>query len=248
MDRFNPEPIMEHRYIGVTTPSTYVLGYRVFGFRSIESLLEAVCNYHGALIAMNAEKVMRDDPELRSFVNRNVGYVDGIGVSLALRRKGIHAKKIAGVDLWQHVLRYFQDSHRVFLLGATPDVLNKTISKLRKDFPRLQLCGYHDGYFPHTMEDDILEKVITARPDIVLVALGSPKQERMISKLMVNHSALYMGLGGSFDVYCGVKSRAPTPLVRLGLEWLYRLAMEPTRINRQFVLIPFLGKVIFNRI
>jgi len=94
------------------------------------------------------------------------------------------------------------------------------------------------------LKQDLAEK----QPDIVFVAMGSPRQELLMEELLSSHQALYMGLGGSFDVYTQKKTRAPKPVIALGLEWLYRLVREPTRIKRQIVLFKYLILLLSRRL
>ena len=120
--------------------------------------------------------------------------------------------------------------------------------KLKEEFPGIQIKGYRDGFFKDGDKDKLIVELQNKKPDIVFVAQGSPRQEWLMSDLIDQHPALYMGLGGSFDVYTGLKKRAPKFYQRLGLEWFYRLLKEPTRFSRQISLQKFLIKIIFGRI
>jgi len=93
----------------------------------------------------------------------------------------------------------------------------------------------------------VLEDIKQKKPDVVFIAMGSPRQEFLMQRYLQEYKALYMGLGGSFDVYSGMKNRAPKIFVDLGLEWFYRLLKEPTRISRQLKLVKFFFKIIFDR-
>ena len=88
---------------------------------------------------------------------------------------------------------------------------------------------------------------IKKKPDVIFIAMGSPKQEFLMRDFLKKYNALYMGLGGSFDVYSGVKKRAPKIFINLGLEWLYRLLKEPTRFSRQTSLVKFFLKILFDK-
>ena len=126
----------------------------------------------------------------------------------------------------------------VFLFGAKPGVAEQAGVNLRERYSGLKIAGTHDGYF--TEDAPIVEQINQARPDMLLVCLGSPKQElwmeQYAGKLQVG---LMAGLGGSLDVFAGVVERAPERWQKLGLEWLYRLMKEPKRIGRMMKLPKF---------
>lgn len=158
---------------------------------------------------------------------------DGIGVVKAVNTLGIPlTQRITGVDL---VTFLFEEANRqkksLFLYGAKPEVVETLIVKIRKDYPHIRICGYHDGYSGDG--DQILEEAIKEGPDIILVALGIPRQEVLIDKYFDKaKKGIFIGVGGSFDVLSGMKKRAPRFFVEHNLEWLYRIIKEPKRIKR----------------
>lgn len=221
---------------------------RIFAFKSKEQLLDYVDLKKAILIALNAEKFTKKDQELDKIINENIGYADGIGAVWALRRKGHDAVKIPGAEFWLDIIEKFNKSKSFYLLGATQEIIEKTVDKLSIDFPNIDIKGFRNGFLEQGDEIAILEELKEKKPDFVFVAMGSPKQEFLMSKFLRQYPALYMGLGGSFDVYSGFKKRAPKIFIRFGLEWFYRLLKEPTRISRQINLIKFFFKIIFGKI
>ena len=128
----------------------------------------------------------------------------------------------------------------VYLIGATDEVISATVDKLNRNYPSINIAGYRNGFLD---ENDIvtLEKEISdKKPTVVFVAQGSPRQERLMQRLQLSHETIYMGLGGSFDVFTGNVKRAPRLFRENGLEWLYRLLSQPSRIKRQKSVAPFL--------
>lgn len=199
----------------------------------------------GFTVAINPEKVVRalGDRELaRTVEEATIRYPDGIGVVWAMRRRGVRTARLAGADLWLHLMRGAEAAGvDVFLLGGDPKVIDSTRRQLELQLPRLRIAGTHHGYFPPDGEPAIRNSVAASGAGIVCVAMGSPRQESLISRLRELHpGAFYMGVGGTFDVYVGKVPRAPVWMQRAGLEWLFRLARQPSRIGRQRSLLTFL--------
>lgn len=211
-------------------------------------MLDFIKDKNQLLIAINAEKLNLKNSNLTNLINNNIGYPDGIGAVLALKRKGLKSVKIAGAEFWLDIIERNYTNDSFYFIGGSNEVIEKTIVMLRIDYPNINICGYRDGYFKEEDTDCILQDIVEKKPDIVFVALGSPKQEFLMDVFLKEHKALYMGLGGSFDVYAGVKKRAPKIFIKLGLEWFYRLLKEPSRFFRQFKLVAFFFKVMFNKI
>lgn len=222
--------------------------YKIHAFKDRNQFLDQISDEHKILIAMNAEKILKDDERLRQLVNANIGYPDGIGAVMALRKKGLDAVKIPGAEFWLDIIGRFQNEKSFYLIGSAQEVIEETVAKLRREYPGIKITGYRNGYLKpediETLKYDLVEK----KPDVVFVAQGSPRQEFLMEELMAVHPALYMGLGGSFDVYCGLKKRAPKLFINLGLEWFYRLLKEPTRIGRQMVLVKFLALLMVGKL
>ena len=128
-------------------------------------------------------------------------------------------------------------------------MIQQTVSKLNNEFPNINISGFRNGYIKTEVEKQTLIKdIANKKPDVVFVAMGSPKQELLMQEMQQHHPAIYQGLGGSFDVYVGNVERAPRWWVKNNLEWAYRLVKQPTRIKRQIHLVRFFFKILFNRI
>lgn len=166
---------------------------------------------------------------------------DGVGVIYAAKILGRPLRaRVPGIDLASALLgRVAGTGKRLFLLGAAPGVAEQAAVNLRAAYPGLVVCGTHDGYFQE--DGPVVDAIRQAGADIVFVCLGAPKQEKWIAANGEAAGArLYLGLGGSLDVFAGKVDRAPERFQRLGLEWLYRLMKEPSRIGRMAKLPLFL--------
>ncbi len=220
----------------------------IHAFLCRSHFLDFIEDKHKILIALNAEKLLKDEAKMNNLINMNIGYADGIGAVLALRRKGVDAIKIPGAEFWLDIIERFEKNKSVYLLGSSEQVIQETVARLMQDYPDLKIKGYRNGYFKDKEQALILDEIKTLAPKIVFVALGSPRQEFLMAEFIQEYPALYMGLGGSFDVYSGSKKRAPRIFIRLGLEWLYRLIKEPARIRRQLNLGVFFLRIVFGNI
>ena len=188
------------------------------------------------LVAVNAEKILKSTSQIREIINRNIGYPDGVGAVWALQKKGIKSTvKIPGCELWLKIIEKYFKTKTFYLVGSKQEVIEATVNQLKKDFEGIQIINYRNGYVRTEQEKKaLINDITTLRPDVVFVAMGSPKQELLMEEIKQNHpSAVYQGLGGSFDVYTGYVKRAPKWWVRNNLEWAYRLLKQPTRIKRQ---------------
>lgn len=202
------------------------------------------------IVTLNAEMSMQsqENPALAAVI-KACGLVvpDGSGVIWALKRQGVNTPKVAGVDLVRGMAaRAAERGHRLFLLGAKPGVAAEAADALVAANPGLVIAGVRDGYFQSADEPALLDEIREAKPDILLVALGVPRQELWIAE---HQPALgvpvAMGVGGSFDVFAGRVQRAPQLFQQLHLEWLYRLIQEPWRFQRMSATLPqFVGEVM----
>lgn len=213
--------------------------YKINAFKSKEEFLQKIVNQKKILVAMNAEKIVKDDKVLMDIVNKNIGYPDGFGAVIALRRNGLESIKIAGSEFWLEIIQKFHKTKSFYLIGSTPEVIEETVQKLKREYPNINIVGYQNGFLKEGDKERLIINLQKEQPDIIFVAQGSPKQELLMNDLSRAYSALYMGLGGSFDIYGGSKKRAPLFFLKFELEWFYRLLQEPTRIGRQFALIKF---------
>lgn len=226
-------------------------GVKVHPFKSFDELLNYVTGRKGILVAINAEKILHATDQTRSIINRNIGYCDGIGAVMALNKRGYKdVAKIPGCELWLMIISaLYKEGKSFYLVGGKPEVIEATVAKLKDEFVGINISNYRDGYIKSDEEKLLLiEDIANRKPDVVFVAMGSPKQEHLMEEMSQKHQAIYQGLGGSFDVYTGTVERAPEWWVKHNLEWAYRLIKQPSRIKRQIHLVRFwflvkLGKI-----
>ncbi len=157
-------------------------------------------------------------------------------------------ERIAGADFIRTIAKFAADQRlRVFLLGGAPTVAERTALQLQTEIPDLKISGVHSGKADETSE--IIGAINKSRSDILLVAFGAPKQEKWLAEnLKKTKCKIGIGLGGSFDFVAGVRKRAPKWMQKSGLEWLFRLYSEPSRIKRQLALPKFIWLILINRL
>ena len=226
-------------------------GVKIYPFSSNEELIDFVSNEKKILVAVNAEKILHATEQTKSIINNNIGYSDGIGAVMALQKHGfLDAKKLPGCELWLKIVEALSKEGKTFyLVGGKQEVIENTIQQLRKEFSGIQIVGYRNGYIQSEEEKNhLIGDVVAKKPDVVFVAMGSPKQELLMEEMLRQHKAIYQGLGGSFDVYTGNVKRAPQWWVSYNLEFAYRLLKQPTRIKRQIHLVRFLLMVKLGKI
>lgn len=200
----------------------------------------------GQVVTINPEMILsaRRNADFAEIINSaELVIPDGIGVQLGLKILGHNVRRIAGIEFGRKLIDKFASQPTAFV-GAKPEIIQKAVENLKKEVPNLNAVYVQDGYFKD--DDRVLDELTAANPKLVLVALGSPKQEIFISKaknLLPN--ALFIGLGGSFDVWSGVVERAPEIWQKLGLEWLYRAVKEPKRFKRIFPTLPLFVLKVF---
>lgn len=178
---------------------------------------------------------------------------DGIGIVLASKMHGGKIKaRISGIDIARTILSLAEDNgYKLFLLGAKPHIADKAKRALLKEYPALRICGTHHGYFSKSGKENeaVIRKIAISAPDIIFVCFGSPQQEEWIkrNKDKLPSVSLYIGLGGSLDVFAGNVKRAPEIMQKTGLEWLWRTIKEPKRA-KIFLDIPiFLFHSLMNK-
>lgn len=228
----------------------YLNGVGVFPFASFEELLAYVGERKGILVAINAEKILHATDETRAIINRNIGYCDGAGALYALRQKGHpEACKIPGCELWLRIVAACHKERTFYLVGGRQEVIDETVARLGQEYPDIRIVGHRNGYL-RTPEERaaLIDDVAARRPDVVFVAMGSPRQELLMEEMQRRHPAIYQGLGGSFDVYTGHVERAPRWWIDHNLEFLYRLIKQPSRIRRQVHLLRYFGWLAFRKL
>ena len=201
----------------------------------------------------NAEMIMRatHDEELRDILNAAALVVpDGAGTVWAARHLG-HAmpERVAGYDLAQELLRRAPaEGRRIYFFGAAPGVAEKAKEKAEQLYPGIEIVGVRNGFFSPADNAAIITEIKAAHPDLLLVALGVPKQEKWIAAhLAALDVPAAIGVGGTLDVMAGVMKRAPYWMQRAKLEWLFRGLMQPKRAGRLLVLPKFVLKVHASR-
>lgn len=230
---------------------TFKNGVKCYSFGSFDEIIDYVSEKKGILVAINAEKILHATDVTRDIINRNIGYSDGIGAVMALKKHGCKdAVKTPGCELWLKIVERLNPLGKSFyLVGSKQEVIDETVAKLRVDYPGINIVGYRNGYIKTDEEKLVLiADIVEKKPDVVFVAMGSPKQELQMEEMIQRHEAIYQGLGGSFDVYTGHVERAPKWWVDHNLEFAYRLVKQPSRIKRQIHLFRFLALVKLGKI
>lgn len=215
---------------------------------SFEDALEYIFEHKGFVVTINPEMIQyaRADREFASIIrNADLVIPDGIGVELGLKILGHNVQRIAGIEFAKKLVEKFsQNSLPIAFVGAKPEIIEKAVSNLKQEFSGLNSVYVQDGYFKD--EERVLEELQSSSPQLVLVALGSPKQELFIKKALEKlPDSVMIGIGGSFDVWSGVVKRAPEIYQKLAIEWLYRTIKEPKRFKRIFPTLPLFVLNVF---
>jgi N-acetylglucosaminyldiphosphoundecaprenol N-acetyl-beta-D-mannosaminyltransferase len=206
------------------------------------------------IITVNVEMLVaaRDDPEFAAVLaSGDLNVADSAGVMLAARLLGRPLReRVTGSDgIYRLAAHSALKGHRIYLLGAAPGVAEVVAERLRAANPGLDVAGTYAGSPHASEEEDIIQRIRKADPDLLLVAYGVPAEEAWIAR---NRQWLavpvMIGVGGAFDFVAGVTRRAPGWMRRWGLEWLYRLLREPWRWRRQLALPRFLVLVLRQKI
>lgn len=191
------------------------------------------------IISGNAEVLkypLKNNEMLKKFKDsRNIIIPDGISVYLPIKkRKNREIQRLTGIDLMQSLLKKYEiEGKSVYFLGAKEEILEKMILNIKKDYPNLNISGYHHGYIDINNCDEVIDDVKVKLADAIFVAMGTPIQENFIFNYMDElPCTLYMGVGGSFDVLSGNIARCPQWVSNAGMEWLYRMLKDPSKISR----------------
>jgi len=189
------------------------------------------------IITVNPESLVSatKDEELNTMLlDKEVSLVpDGIAVVKACKILDIKVtERITGVDIAEYLLEELNKQKKsLYLFGAKKEVIETLVDKIKVEYPNIEILGYSDGYVED--RDKVFKKIVKLKPDVCLVALGIPYQEKIIYKYLNKFDkGIFVGVGGSFDVLSGTKKRAPKIFIKLNLEWLYRIACEPKRLKR----------------
>ena len=235
-----------------------VLGFGVDLF-TFEEALQYV---HTCLKENNGMQIVTINPEMISLGNKDKEFAavlnnadlvipDGVGIKIALKIKGISQENIPGIEFSKKLIGLCElEGFSIGLIGAKEEVIQKAVQNIRNEHENLNITYIRNGYFDEEQEKIIVEELKAVSPRVLFVALGAPKQELFISKLKPQMpNTVFIGVGGSFDVWSGMVKRAPKIYQTLGLEWLYRTVKEPARFKRIFPALPlFLIQVIIEAI
>ncbi|RDL52865.1 putative N-acetylmannosaminyltransferase [Ensifer sp. M14] len=192
-----------------------------------------------AFLNANNANLMMKDAEYRDVLRRQVVLPDGYGVDIAsyVFHGDMFPANLNGTDFVPALLTYIGRPMRVAMIGAQPDVLARAAENLGKHAPWHEFMPISDGFFDRARSRDILAEVRARKADILIVAMGSPMQEKWVDAYVGAQDArLVITVGALFDFVAHAFPRAPKLLRRLRLEWLYRLAMEPKRMWRRYIL------------
>ena len=234
-----------------------ILGVRIASLTMREAVAqveEYMDKRAGVLVATaNAEMLMRatQDAELKDILNRAALVVpDGAGTVWAAHHLGYKMpERVAGYDLAQELLRRAPaKKQRIFFFGSAPGVAEKAKAKAELLYPGIQIVGVRDGFFTRSDEAAIVQQIKEAHPDLLLAALGVPKQEKWLAAYRKELAVpVSIGVGGTFDVMAGVMKRVPRWMQRAKLEWLFRGMLQPKRAGRLLALPKFVLKVMAER-
>jgi len=205
------------------------------------------------VVTPNAEMIMmaNDDNSLAQIINNaDLVVPDGAGVVWAARyNDDVMPERVAGYDLVQNLLAVAAtENYRIYMLGGAPGIVDKARLVAEERYPGVQIVGTRHGFFAKNDEPEIVSNIKASHPDILLVALGVPRQEKWLSEYSKQIAApVAIGVGGTFDVMAGTVRRAPLWMQNANLEWLYRLISEPRRAIRMLALPRFVMRVIISK-
>ncbi|WP_445449092.1 WecB/TagA/CpsF family glycosyltransferase [Enterococcus lactis] len=205
------------------------------------------------VLGINADKIneyAKGDMKFKKIIEEaQITNADGASIILAskLLKKKL-PERIAGIDLMEQLLRLCEkNGNTVFFLGAKNYVLKQMILNFEEKYPNLNIVGFRDGYFDDKQWGEIAKTIKTVSPDYVFIGITSPKKEYLIDYFMKKEiPAIFMGVGGSFDVLAGMIDRAPIWMQKNNLEWLFRLKKEPRRLLKRYIIgnTKFIFKVV----
>ena len=204
-------------------------------------------------VVINVDKIVKAsrDPALRQIINDcDLINADGMPVVWASRLLGKPLKeRVTGVDLFEALMaRAAEKGWRVFLLGARDEVVSGVAHLYPARYPGLTLAGYRNGYWKPEDEDRVVAEIAATRPDILFVAISSPKKEAFLARYQAAMKVPFaMGVGGTFDVAVGLVKRAPVWMQNAGLEWFYRFLQEPRRMFRRYFIDDMAFVALFAR-
>ena len=231
-----------------------MLGYEIFAANMDECLEVVLSKEKVHFVSGNPEVLYTGLNDKNLFDNftsdKSLIIPDGVGVQISAKiLKTPVEEKIAGIELMKKILEKCEDSGEgIYLLGASEENLKACVANILRDYPRINISGYHNGFFDLDNPREILEEIKEKKPMAVFVAMGCPRQEKFIVRYMDELPCkIFMGVGGSFDVIAEKVNRAPRWMIDIGMEWAYRVAKEPWRIKRLGSIPKFIWTVTKSR-
>ncbi len=225
-----------------------ILGFNIYN-KDIISLIDDEIEWDSKKVILSGNPAILyeglNDKNLYDYFTNNHTIIvpDGIGTVVLCRLKKKKLKeKIAGIEVLTSLLNICSDSNKkVYILGSDKDTLNEAVKNIAYKFSGINICGFRDGYFNYEDNDKVIQEINECSPDLLVVALGCPKQEKFIYESFDKMNfKIAMGVGGSIDILGGKLKRAPKWMIRFGLEWVYRVIKEPFRIKRLIVIPKFI--------
>lgn len=206
------------------------------------------------VVTLNAEMTMQaeQDLALANIIRQaNLVIPDGAGIVLYLKLHGQKVRRCPGIELTERLLKTSAQQPQpwsVFFYGGSPGVAAEAGERLCDRYPNLNVIGTQNGFLSDAETPRFLEQLQTLQPQIICVGLGVPRQEYWIAQhRYLAPDAVWIGVGGSFDIWADRKQRAPAWLCNNNLEWVYRLYQEPWRWRRMLALPQFAGRAILAR-
>jgi N-acetylglucosaminyldiphosphoundecaprenol N-acetyl-beta-D-mannosaminyltransferase len=229
---------------------TRILEYNVFN-GTLKELMDYMEKFHKVNVISGNPEVLYNglnNPLLfKNFTgNKSIIIPDGVGTVMASKVvKNPVKQKIAGIELMEEIIKKCEKEGKgIYLIGAKQEILDACIEKLKNKYTNLSISGSHNGYFDLNNCRELIDDVKAKKPYALFIAMGSPRQDMFIIENMEELPCkVFMGVGGSFDVFSGNIKRAPRWMINLGLEWLYRVVKEPFRIKRLVSIPNFLLQV-----
>jgi N-acetylglucosaminyldiphosphoundecaprenol N-acetyl-beta-D-mannosaminyltransferase len=195
--------------------------------------VQHVCINVAKFVAMRTNDELDRDVRSSDLIN-----IDGMGIVWAARLLGVKVpERVSGIDLMEKLIQLCAvNRYRPYFLGATPEVLQASISNFRRRFVGLELAGSQHGYFAKNQEREIVCRIKASEADCLFIGMPTPHKERLLARFRDDFGVPFiMGVGGAFDVFAGRIHRAPRALQNVGLEWLFRTVQEPLRLGPRYV-------------
>ncbi|MFN4219317.1 MAG: WecB/TagA/CpsF family glycosyltransferase [bacterium] len=221
----------------------------LFYFENVKDYIDQAIkqNRKEMIVTLNTEMFIdsMEDLEFKKIIDNSVVVLESVGICLLYSKKmGIKVEPVNGIDIAQEIVK---SGYRVFILGTKESIVRRAVENLRKLYENCNIVGYNDGYFAD--EERVIEEINLSSPEVLLVGMGSPKQEKWIYKNIdrLNFNVA-IGIGGSIDVWAGVYKRAPFVLRKMKLEWMYRILSDIRRIPRFIKILKFIILMFTRRI